>query len=75
MLLICSALKSRDSDETDDSSDTVESSDPGKYEKSCYPSEYGKSAGSGNSVDFCEGTDDSVDSGVADDLGEFSDSE
>ena len=30
-----------DSDEIDDSGETVESSDLGKYDKSCYRSEYG----------------------------------
>ena len=48
------------------SGNSSESGESGESGKSGYP---------GDSVDFCEVTDDSVDSGFTDDLGEFSDSE
>ena len=54
---------SGDSDETDESGDTVESSDPGKYDKSCYPSEYGDSHDSLETYnfgqpDYCDDSDE-----------------
>ena len=58
--------KSGDSDETDDFCDTVESSEPGKYDKSCHPSVYGYQGDSHDShetynfgqPDYCDDSDE-----------------
>ena len=71
--------ESTDSVESDDFDDSVEFGDPGEYGKSADSGnsrESGKSGYPCNSVDFCEVTNDSVDSGVTElgDSGENGDS-
>ena len=57
--------KSGDSDETDDSGDTVESSASDKCDKSCYPIEYGYQSDSHNSNETYNAEDSDVFCGSA----------